>query len=115
MRPEHAQGWPRQLPHRLDVPQVNLFHNLAVSAQRFPDHAVVIDDAGPLAYRDLLATAERLAAYLAHTADVRRGDRVAIYMQNSREWIAAYFAVLRLGAVVLPINPMNKAGELAPE
>jgi fatty-acyl-CoA synthase len=43
---------------------------------------------------------------------VRRGDRVLICLPNGRGWIAAYYAVLRLNAVVVPVNPMNKRDEL---
>ena len=37
-------------------------------------------------------------------AGVRAGDRVLVYLDNSAEYIAAFFAVLRLGAVVVPVN-----------
>lgn len=113
MRPEQTKAWPRSLPTHLEVPRTNLFDNLQVTATRHPDHPAVIDAEGTLSYGDLLGQVEDMASILAGRARVRRGERVAIYMQNSRAWIVAYYAILRLGAVVLPINPMNKAGELS--
>ncbi len=43
---------------------------------------------------------------------MRRGDRVLLYMQNSPQWILAYYAILRADAVVVPVNPMNLTEEL---
>jgi len=43
---------------------------------------------------------------------VARGDRVLLYMQNSPQFIVAYYAILRAEAVVVPVNPMNLTEEL---
>jgi fatty-acyl-CoA synthase len=43
---------------------------------------------------------------------VQRGDRVLLMLQNSPQFVAAYYAILRADAVVVPVNPMNKAAEL---
>ncbi|MCD6078211.1 MAG: long-chain-fatty-acid--CoA ligase-like protein, partial [Ramlibacter sp.] len=55
--------------------------------------------------------AERLAARL-HAIGVRRGDRVLLDMQNCPQLLIAHFAILRANAVVVPVNPMNRAEEL---
>lgn len=41
------------------------------------------------------------------------GDRVMLYMQNCPQWLIAYYGTLRADAVVVPVNPMNKAAELS--
>ena len=41
-----------------------------------------------------------------------RGDRVLLYLQNSPQFVIAYYAILRADAVVVPVNPMNRAEEL---
>jgi fatty-acyl-CoA synthase len=43
---------------------------------------------------------------------VRKGDRVVLNMQNCPQWVIAHFAILRANAVVVPVNPMNRAEEL---
>jgi fatty-acyl-CoA synthase len=53
----------------------------------------------------------RLAGYLAHLG-IGRGDRVLLYMQNSPQYVIAYYAILRANAVVVPLNPMNVTEEL---
>jgi len=54
---------------------------------------------------------KRLAATL-HSLGVRSGDRVLLDMQNCPQWVIAHFAILRANAVVVPVNPMNRAEEL---
>ncbi len=109
-RPHHA-FWPRRVPHRLTLPATSLWTNLAVSALRYPDKVAVVFFGRTLSYRELAAQAERLAAFL-HRAGVRSGDRVAVVMQNCPQLVAAHFAIQRANAVVVPVNPMNRAEEL---
>ena len=107
----HHRFWPARLPHRISVPATSLWHNLAVSAMRYPDKPALVFFDRTTTYADLLAQAERLAAHL-RAQGVQDGDRVIVFMQNCPQWIVAYHAVLRANAVVVPVNPMNKADEL---
>lgn len=113
MTPHHIRAWPAHLPHQLTTPSTNLFANLQISALRFPDKALLIDARGSMSYREVLEQVERLSGYLEKDLAVQAGDRVLLYMQNCREFVVAYYAVLRIGAVLVPVNPMNKRGELA--
>jgi fatty-acyl-CoA synthase len=104
-------AWPRRVPHRLPAPAVGLWDNLAVSARRHPDKAAIVFLGLRMSYRELLRQAERLAAFL-RTAGVRPGDRVVLDLQNCPQLVVAHFAILRADAVVVPVNPMNRAEEL---
>ncbi len=44
---------------------------------------------------------------------VRKGDRVALYMQNCPQFIVSVYGILRADAVVVPVNPMNRADEFS--
>jgi long-chain acyl-CoA synthetase len=57
-------------------------------------------------YADLHAQTDRIAAAL-HAQGVRPGDRVIFWAPNSPWWVAAYFAVLRLGGIVVPLDARN--------
>ncbi|MDP2405007.1 MAG: long-chain fatty acid--CoA ligase [Hydrogenophaga sp.] len=109
-RPHH-RFWPKRLPHRISPPVTSLWHNLVVSAQRYPDKPALVFFDQQLSYHELLAQAERLAGHL-HAQGVRAGDRVVLLMQNCPQWIVAHYAILRANAVVVPVNPMNRAEEL---
>ena len=65
-----------------------------------------------LGYGDLDAASARFATVLAERG-VRAGDRVAMTMPNVAYFPVVYYAILRLGAIVVPLNPLLKAGEIA--
>ena len=109
-RPHHA-FWPRRLPLAITPPATSLWDNLATSARRYPDKAALVFFERVLTYRELLSQAERLAACL-QSLGVARGDRVVLAMQNCPQLVIAHFAILRCNAVVVPVNPMNRAQEI---
>ena len=107
----HYKFWPKRLPHSITVPATSLWHNLATSAARYPDKAALVFFGRVVNYRDFADQAERLAGTL-HAMGVKRGDRVVLNMQNCPQLVIAHFAILRANAVVVPVNPMNRAEEL---
>ncbi len=110
IRPHHAV-WPTRLPRTLTLPETSLWFNLEVSARRYPHKPACVFFGQPLRFADLLAQAEALAGWL-QAQGVQKGDRVAVFMQNCPQFLVAVHAVLRADAVVVPVNPMNKADEL---
>ncbi len=107
----HYAVWPKRLPHHLNPPATSLWHNLAVSALRYPHKAALVFLGRTWTYAQLMAQAETLAGQL-RAMGVQDGDRVVLCMQNCPQWVIAHFAVLRANAVVVPVNPMNRAEEL---
>ena len=104
--------WPPGLPHELVVPQTSLYFNLEVATARYPDRAAIIYYDSVISYTELKQQVDALAGYLQQRCGVARGDRVALYAQNSPQFVIAYYAILRADAVVVPINPMNLQLEL---
>lgn len=107
----HYNVWPKELPKTMTLPQTSVFTNLEITARRYPDHTAILFYDAPMSYRRLLAEVESLAGYL-QAQGVKKGDRVLLYMQNSPQYVIAYYAILRADAVVIPVNPMNRAAEL---
>jgi len=110
--PRHLAHWPVGLPHHLTLPQTSLWYNVEVSATRYPDKPFIIYYDSPLTYAGFRDECERLAGWLQQECGVKAGDRVLLYMQNSPQWVVAYYGILRANAVVVPINPMNRTEEL---
>jgi fatty-acyl-CoA synthase len=108
----HLRHWPHAAPHSLSLPCTSVFDNLASSAARYPDKPAIVFYDSALSYAGLKAEADALAGHLQKTCGVARGDRVLLMMQNSPQWAIAFFAILRAGAVVVPVNPMNRTDEL---
>ncbi|UZE52006.1 long-chain-fatty-acid--CoA ligase [Rhodopseudomonas sp. P2A-2r] len=65
-----------------------------------------------LSYGALLAQVNAMAGYLQNVCGVAKGDRVLVALQNSPQYVIAYYAVMRADAVVVPVNPMNKTAEV---
>jgi fatty-acyl-CoA synthase len=104
--------WPAGLPYTLTPPEGNLGMNLTVSALRYPEKAALIFFGHVISYREMSAQVDALAAYLTTVSGVRRGDRVLLMMQNSPQFVIAYYAILRADAVVVPANVMLLSEEL---
>ncbi|MDR2155739.1 MAG: long-chain fatty acid--CoA ligase [Burkholderiaceae bacterium] len=109
--PPHHKFWPARLPYAITPPATSLWDNLAISARRYPDKPAIVFFGRVLTYAALKQAAERLAARL-QAFGVHKGDRVVLNLQNTPQFVIAYFAVLRADAVVVPVNPMNRAEEL---
>jgi len=107
----HYKVWPKRLPYRITVPVTSLWDNLATSARRYPQKVALVFFNTTVTYLELLQKAERLAATL-QALGIKKGDRVALGMQNCPQLVIAHFAILRADAVVVPVNPMNRAEEL---
>ncbi len=107
----HYKFWPKRLPRSITIPDVSLWDNLETNARRYPHKAALVFFGRVLSYRELLQKAERVAAFL-HGLGVEKGDRVVLSMQNCPQLVIAHFAILRANAVVVPVNPMNRAEEL---
>src|SRR6266566_1116499 len=82
------------------------------AARRFGAKTALIAPARTLTYSELDDLCDRVAGGL-HDIGVRPGDRVSLYSPNRWEWVIAYHAALRTGAVVNPINVMLTAEEVA--
>ena len=107
----HYPHWPARVPHHITPPATTLWDNLAFSAKRFPHKTALQFLGSALSYQQLTQQAERIAAWL-HDKGIQKGDRVLLDMQNCPQLVAAHFGILRANAVVVPVNPMNRAKEL---
>jgi len=109
--PAHHAFWPKRLPYQLTAPQTSLWMNLQISALRYPQKVALVFMGRTWTYSQLQFEAERIASAL-RMMGVQKGDRVVLDMQNCPQLVITHFAILRLDAVVVPVNPMNRMEEL---
>ena len=89
-----------------------LHESLVNTAARIPDRCALVAGGLRYSYARIELLAGRMAARLsAH--GVRRGDRVAAFLDNNLDAVVAIYAALKCGAVFMPINPLTKSGKLA--
>ncbi|MGZ2744288.1 long-chain fatty acid--CoA ligase [Burkholderia stagnalis] len=109
---EASPCWPAHLPRHLTLPATSLYYNAEVSAARYPDKPFILFYDTPITFAEFKCETERIAGYLQQRCGVKAGDRVLLQMQNSPQWMLAYYGILRANAVVVPVNPMNMTDEL---
>ena len=105
----HYDYWVRPT---LNYPRRSLYEILRTTAIEIPDAAATIFLGATLTYAEIKRQSDGLAAAL-HGAGVKKGDRIGIMLPNCPQYMIAAFAVLRLGAVVVNINPLYTPRELA--
>jgi fatty-acyl-CoA synthase len=88
-----------------------LFELLDEQATRHPDRVAAVHATRSTSYAALCRRARQVAAGL-QAAGVRRGERVALLLDNSIEWLEACFGANALGAVVVPLSTWSKPAEL---
>lgn len=85
---------------------------LADSAERRPSHPALVCGAERISYAHLWDRARRYAAAL-RGQGIGPDDKVALLLPNTPEFAALYFAVLALGAVVVPVHTLLKPAEVS--
>ncbi|PIC78038.1 long-chain fatty acid--CoA ligase [Sporosarcina sp. P19] len=108
----HFKFWPPRLSKTLSLPKTTIFDNLTMTAKKYPDKTAIEFYGGSVSYQNILDEAEQLAGYLESKARVKAGDRILLFMQNSPQFLISMFAILRIRAVVVPINPMSTTEDL---
>ena len=107
----HLKHWPKGVPRHIDLPERSIAENLILTARATPEATAIHYYGRQTSYAQLLRNVEALAGWIV-AQGVEKGDRVLLYMQNSPQYITAYYAILRADAVVVPVNPMNRSAEL---
>ncbi len=90
--------------HTIPIPQQPLFRFLENAADWVPRRIATVFYGKTLTYRELEAKVNQFARGL-HDIGVQAGDRVQIVLPNTPQFIIAYYAILKLGAVVVLSNP----------
>ncbi|MFJ3712035.1 class I adenylate-forming enzyme family protein [Streptomyces sp. NPDC090053] len=110
-----ARPWLAQLSEaqrRPVHPAASVVHAFRASAARAPGHPALAYFDGRLTYRETDRLSDSVAGHLV-AKGLRRGDRVAIMLQNTPHFVLALLGAWKAGAVVVPLNPMYKSGEVA--
>jgi long-chain acyl-CoA synthetase len=111
-----------RVPKSLEYPDVTIDYFLSESARKFPYNTALsfvlsyvagdrITVGGRHTYTQLAQLVEQFAGAL-YAQGVRKGDRVALMLPNSPQFVIAFFAAIRLGAIVVNNNPTYTAREL---
>ena len=102
--------WPMWVPKQFDVEKPACEY-LREWAGRTPDKPALNFYGRAITYGELNILIDRLANGLVGLG-LKKGDRVAIHMDNCPQFVIAYFGAQRAGGIAVPVNPMYKHAEL---
>ncbi|MCM2534294.1 AMP-binding protein [Neobacillus pocheonensis] len=103
--------YPEGVAHQIEIPNITVFDILEKSAYKLPDKVAIIDGERELTFSELKNKSENVATAL-YKRGFRKGDRISIMVPNCLEYVIAFFAVQRLGGIVVLVNPLYTPAEL---
>ncbi|PYZ92980.1 long-chain fatty acid--CoA ligase [Salipaludibacillus keqinensis] len=110
IRPWHI-NYPKGVQKHVSIPNCSLFSILNEAYEKSPNNTAVIDGADRWNYKTLYEKVAALADSLSNKG-FKQGDKMLISLFNSKEYITCYFAVQRLGGIVVQANPLYTSSEL---
>ncbi len=90
----------------------NFYEVIAFHAKKRKKKPALLFNEDKISYGEIKERADKLAGYLSKKG-IKEGDKVALFLRNSAEFIYAIFAVSKLGAVLVPVNTFLKSEELS--
>jgi long-chain acyl-CoA synthetase len=111
MKKPWLQRYERHVSSSLTYPEIPIHRFLADTVAEHPDYTAVTFNEVQISYRELNEKVNRFASAL-QKAGVGKGDRVAFLLVNSPIYVVAFFAVLKLGAIVVNLNVGIQGEEL---
>jgi long-chain acyl-CoA synthetase len=103
--------WPEGVPKTINYPNMPLFELLRNTAKKHPNHTAVVFLGKKITYSELDSLSDRFATAL-HDMGVKKGDRVALFLPNTPQFIIGYYGALKTGAIVTAISPLAKEREV---
>jgi long-chain acyl-CoA synthetase len=111
MMTKNFKCWPEQWPKSLNYPDRPVHCFLDDTAERVPNRIAIHFGGMVLTYSELKTLVDRFAAAL-HGLGVEKGQRFAIHLPNMPQFAIAYYAIMKLGAVFTPLNPLLSPREV---
>ncbi|HEY48816.1 MAG TPA: long-chain fatty acid--CoA ligase [Dehalococcoidia bacterium] len=103
--------YPEGVPADVEVPDRSLSEVFDEVASKYADRTALIFYGKQISFKNLREYIDRFATVL-HELGIEKGDRVALYLLNSPQYIIAYFGALRAGATLTPISPVYTSIEV---
>jgi long-chain acyl-CoA synthetase len=99
------------VPHHLQYPDIPLDRLLDNAVRDFPEKEAIIFQGRKITYRQLGEEVANAASGLAQ-GGLEKGQRMAIMLPNCPQYVVAYYAVLKIGGIVVNVSPMYVEREL---
>jgi len=105
------KNYPEEVPESVEYPEVPMHYYLDEAASEYPDKVSMIFVDKKITYKQFREDVLRLAQALLDLG-IKKGDRVSVFMPNCPQAVISYFAVLKIGGIVVESNPIYVEREL---
>jgi long-chain acyl-CoA synthetase len=103
--------WPEGVPKHIEYPEVPLCDLLRKTAENYPNNTALVYFDKQITYKELNLATDRFAAAL-WDMGVKKGDRVALFLPNTPQFVISYYGSIKLGAIPTTISPLYKEREV---
>ncbi|MFQ6067950.1 MAG: long-chain fatty acid--CoA ligase [Candidatus Bathyarchaeia archaeon] len=103
--------WPEGVPKHIEYPEVPLSNFLEKTAEKYPDNTAIVYFDRKITYKDLNLASDKFGTALSDLG-VKKGDKVAIFLPNTPQFVIAYYGAVKIGAVETAVSPLYKEREV---
>ena len=100
------------VPAEIDIPEITLVDLFDDAVRQYGDSVCIIAEGKTLTYAQVDILSDSIARYL-FSRGIRKGDCVGLLLPNTAEFVIGYYATLKIGAVVMAMNPAYRPAEIA--
>ena len=111
MKKPWLKFYEKGVPYHINYPEITLNQILEKTVKEYPEKDAIIFQGRTMSYRELGRCVDNFASAMAQIG-MKKGERMGIMLPNCPQYIVAYYGILKLGGVVVNVNPMQVEREL---
>ena len=101
----------KEVPETIEIPDATCYELLVEVAKDYPSYPAFSFFGNTISYSKILKYVDQIAAAL-YDMGVRKGTRVAIMLPNLPQYPMVHYAVMKLGGIIVPTNPLYVEREI---
>jgi long-chain acyl-CoA synthetase len=105
------KSYPSQVPPDIDIPLKSISQTFDEATEKWKSRTAIIFYGTEIKYQALREKVDRFATAL-FSLGIKKGDRVALLLLNSPEFVIAYYGAMKVGATITPISPVYVSSEI---
>lgn len=105
------KSYPEGIPAEMKIPERSVPEAFDEATEKWKNRTALIFYGRKMSFGELREQVDRFATALHHLG-LERGDRIALHLLNSPQFVIAYFGAIKLGAVVTPVSPVYVSSEV---
>lgn len=106
-----AKNYDPDVPSEINIPEKPLYSLIDDAAESYPERVAIIFFGKKITYKQLKNMIDSFAHAL-QEHDIKKGDVVALLLPNTPQFVISYYSILKIGAIVTPLNPLYKSTEI---